>query len=52
MVERDTSRIGVGVVLQQKGHLIAFITHKIAERHIKLLAYDWELIGLEKKMQH
>ena len=41
----DASRMGIGVVLQQQGHSIAFFNRKLGDRRLKLLAYEHELIG-------
>lgn len=41
-----------GAVLQQTGHPIAYFSRKIADRHLKLAAYEQELIGLAKAIAH
>ncbi|GKV27572.1 hypothetical protein SLEP1_g36732 [Rubroshorea leprosula] len=46
VVETDASNAGIGVVLLQQGHPIAFISKALSLRHQSLLVYEKELLAL------
>lgn len=46
VVETDVSGLGIGAVLMQSGHPIAFISKGLAPKHIALFVYERELLAL------
>lgn len=44
VIETNASRFGIGAVLQQKGHPIAFLSKTLASKHQALSTYEKELL--------
>lgn len=45
-VERDASDRGIGAILQQQGHPIAFMSKALSPRYQGLSTYDWEYLAI------
>jgi hypothetical protein len=52
MVDRDASGAGFGIVLHQGASPLAFFSRPFAARHLRLAAYERELIGLVQAVRH
>lgn len=52
IVECDASTHGLGAVLIQDQHPVAFFSRPAAPRHQSLVAYERELIGLVMAIRH
>lgn len=46
VVETDACNMGIGDVLMQKGHPIAFLNKGLSKRHQSLFVYEKELLAL------
>lgn len=46
IIETDACDLGIGAILMQDGHLIAFIRKGLSGKHLTLLVYDKELLAL------
>jgi hypothetical protein len=51
-VDTDASGSGFGAVLHQGTGLLAFFSQPFAARHLKLAAYERELIGVVQVVRH
>ena len=52
VVDTDASGAGFGAVLHQGAGPLAFFSRPFAARHLKLAAYERELIGLVQAVRH
>nr|GEZ59514.1 reverse transcriptase [Tanacetum cinerariifolium] len=51
IIETDASGIGIGVVLQQKGHLISFRSKTLAPKHQVLSTYEKEFLAVIQALE-
>ena len=51
IIETDASGFGIGAVLQQNGHPIAYLSKTLAPKHQALSTYEKELLALVLALQ-
>ncbi|GJZ62089.1 putative mitochondrial protein [Tanacetum coccineum] len=51
IIETDASGVGIGAVLQQHGHPVAYLSKTLATKHQSLYAYEKELLAVVMDLQ-
>ncbi|GKB80300.1 putative mitochondrial protein [Tanacetum coccineum] len=51
VIETDASGVGIGAVLQQQGHPVAYLSKTLATKHQSLSAYEKELLAVVMALQ-
>lgn len=46
VIETDACEVGIGAVLMQQGHLIAFLSNALSNQNLGLFVYENELFAL------
>nr|GEX49107.1 hypothetical protein [Tanacetum cinerariifolium] len=51
IIETDACRVGIGAVLQQKGHPIALLSKTLAQKHQSLYAFEKEFLAMTQALE-
>lgn len=51
IIETDASGNGIGTILMQKGHPLAFMSRALSERYQQLSVYDKEIMAIIAAVQ-